>query len=295
MGDLTRARKKKWMLAGIIALAIVAFSIFDCFSAPLKTTFGEDTAIEMIIYGLAIAQLNLLAIWMALAPTNIVQRLSWSLLLMFWMWYSYTVGYCWWTHWFGLYGPMYSLQYALVLGYTLIIGFVVAQIPLWIAGIAYGWRLVGSKTSGPARGQFNLRHLLWAMVVTALIIVPGRFIVPPRGTQILVFDGELALVLLVLGVCNLFTMILCLWLVFFQKWPFIFKLIAALICLLLISSAEYRSLVEVFLLRDQRFFYWYLVGLMNVTHIFIVYVALLLLRALGFQFIQLPPSEVKVA
>jgi hypothetical protein len=247
------------------------------------------------LYGIAIGQINLIAIWMALAPANIVQRLSWSLLLMVWMWYSYTVGYCWWNGWFGLRGPMLSLQYALVLGLAQSIGFLEAQIPLWIGGQLFGWRLVNSSSAAsPSRGQFNLRHLLWAMVVTALIIVPGRFIVPPEGRQTLVFDGEMVFVLSVLGIANVFIMIPAIWLAFSKKWPEIIRWFAGIGCCAIMSLVEYRAFV---LVRPapEPFYYYLLLGLMNVIVFAIVYGTLRLLRAIGFQLILLPsqtPSAV---
>jgi hypothetical protein len=290
MGDLKRNAWKNWLVAAIMAPLIGAFSLADCLSTPLIETIVRPSMIEMIVYGIAIAQLNLIAIWTALAPGNIVQRWSWTLLLMVWSWYSYTIGLCWWDDWFGLSGPMRSLQYALVLGYTLVIGFLAALLPLGIVGNVFGWRLVNSATAAsPSRAQFNLRHLLWAMVATALIVVPGRFIVPPEGRQTLEFDGELAIVLTVLAVTNLFIFFPALWLAFSKKRGAIINLLAGIGCCAIITFAEFWVIVLIWgPAPDPQIYFYFLFGIKNVTQFGIIYATLWLFRGIGFQLIRQP-------
>src|SRR5262245_53167692 len=106
----------------IIAVLIATFSIADCMSAPLLETYGRgrDTMtpfiVNGVVYGIAIAQINLIAIWTGLGSGNFVQRLCWLLLLIVWTWYGYVVGLCWWVNSFGLNGPTSSLRMAVEMG-----------------------------------------------------------------------------------------------------------------------------------------------------------------------------------
>lgn len=216
-------------MAAIVATVMGAFLVVDFF-APF-VFFRRWKFVGFILLGACISQLNLIAVWAALGPGNIVVRLPWALLLALLSWYAMVLGNRAAGH------ASFSLREALQLGVVWLVGVVVAQIPLWIASRAFGFRLVQEPPhlqhlhETKARGnQFHLRDLLLGMMLLSMALAPLRAVLPGDSLNGVfnVAPGWFA-VLGGLAACNLLITLPCLWgaflrapmlLLFALIWPF---------------------------------------------------------------------------
>ena len=135
-------------------------------------------------------------------------RLPWSLLLAAAMWHALVLGgreFC------GL-----TLETALVLGASLLVGIIIAQVPLWIAKRVFRWRLIRGADvpvqveQGP--WQFTLQHLLLATFLLAVALAPIRKVLPPG--PVVRFPpglGELFVDLAIALVSDLLISVPCTW------------------------------------------------------------------------------------
>ena len=113
-----------------------------------------------------IAQLNLLAVWAALAPGRLMVRLPWSLFLATLIWYAVVLG-------FRCAGRGRSGQDALMVGLSLLFGVLVTQVPLWIANRWFRWHLavvVEGPSAAVSERQYGIRHLLTGMTLLGLAL-----------------------------------------------------------------------------------------------------------------------------
>jgi len=269
-------------------LAVIGFLVFD-FIAPAAMEFERDWIwVPMLLIGVCVGQINLIATWGALGPGNVVVRLPWSILLGVLTWYSMALGFQ-----AGGRGGMRSDE-VFLLGAVLLGGVVVAQIPLWIAGKAFRWRLVDLKdptirpTGGPL--QFSLWHMLLGMVFVALALGFGRLVLPPADFGGLHLEDELVAILLAMVVTNLVMTVPCIWGALVKSnpvpplaWPAYCALATAVefgvLCGVLGSPGPDAG--EVFV----AFF------LLNLSQCATVYFVLRVFRAVGFRLVRVARGD----
>ncbi len=270
----------KCLAAGLAVIVFLSFGLI----APAFTEFYHDHVyLTMLTIGVYVGQVNLIATWGALGPGNIVVRLPWSILLGIFTYYSIVLGFRVWDS-SGLNG-----QDVILLGPIMVGGIIVAQIPLWIAGKAFRWRLIDVEDADrePAGGplQFSLWHMLVVMVFVALALGPARLVLPSVDLEGLRLDGQLIVILAAMVVTNLVMTVPCIWGALVKLnpvpplvWPVYCAVVTAvefgLLCAVLGSPGP--DWTEVML----AFF------LMNLSQCATVYFVLRVLRAVGFRLVR---------
>jgi hypothetical protein len=275
-------------LAVIVACAIaVGLFIGVDFATGLMTYRGNQWEWPLAVFvGLCIAEVNLIAVWSSLAPGNIVTRLSWSLLLAAAMWYALVLGV-------RIHHPM-QFPDAVVLGISLLGSVIVLQVPLWIAKKVFRWRLLGRQTD-PERmqledRQFEIRHMLLATFLLSVALSPLRQVLPPRGTDAYILDGELFAMLGAAILCNLVVTIPCIW------WAFVSATKATRLALIwlyycaAITAVEYAIISAMIHFPRDREFAVYLF-IINIPQCAVVFGALRIFRALGFRLVRMPAGK----
>ena len=194
---------RKWIAAGII---VGVFLVAD-FVMPMMEGSRPNWA-TCIMIGIYIGQINLIATWAALAPGNVVLRLPWAFLLSVLMWYSRVLG-------MRAASGYYRLESAVVLGAFLLLGTASAQLPLWIGGRLFRWRLVSwagaVRQPSQNRLQFQLRHLMLGILFASIALAPGRVVLPPGDLTNLRLPYEVFALYSVLVVANLLVAVPCIW------------------------------------------------------------------------------------
>jgi hypothetical protein len=81
-------RSRNRIAVVLTGTVIVVFLVMNILLPPLL--MGRQGLLTLLFgVGIGIGQVNLIAIWTALAPGSFVQRFSWSLLLIVWSWYAF--------------------------------------------------------------------------------------------------------------------------------------------------------------------------------------------------------------
>lgn len=285
-GDNRGMNKTAWILIGIL---ILGHLLVDFFLPSLMFPRAGGQWLFAALLGVCVAQVNLIAVWAALAPGRVLLRLPWSIFLGVLMWYALVLGNrvrpAWTEYWGGI-----SLDEALQLGLIILAGVIVVQIPLWIASRLSRWRLLPPGKSGDDaidERQFNIRHLIAGTLVTSLALGAGRLVLPPGELRIARLDDELWVLLPVVTVVNLIVAMPCIWGAFVRaRW---------LLPLALgwVFYAVVATLVEVAFLiavlggpgSDDV---WGYMTLFNICQCGCVFGTLLCLRAVGFRLVRLP-------
>lgn len=270
----------------VIGLVVCAFLAVD-FVTPRFIEELDEFAM-MVLIGICIGQINLIAIWSAFAPGNVVVRLPWSILLGVLMWYALVLG-------FRSESGYFSLGDAAVLGIVLFSGLVVLQIPLWIAARVFRFRLAtwdapAIQTEG-ARSQFYIRHIMLGMVFLslALALAPARMVLPEGDLNNLDMGGELLVLLVAMVICNIVVTVPCIWGAFL-KWLVVAPIaVGWLVYCAILTGMEYLILC-VLLGAPGDDEVPFLMYLMNITQCATVFGTLLILRGLGFQLVRTSPS-----
>jgi len=268
-------------------LAVIGFLVFDFIAPAFMELRQERMWLTALLIGVCVGQINLIATWGALGPGNVVVRLPWSILLGVLTWYSMTLGFRAWR-------PMDLRSHEVFpLGAVLLGGLVVAQVPLWIAGKSFRWRLVDLKdptirpTGGPL--QFRIWHMLLGMVFVALALGLGRVVLPSGHLHGLYLEDELVAILIAMVVTNLVMTVPCIWGALVKSnpvppvvWPAYCALATAVefgvLCGVLGSPGPDAG--EVFM----AFF------LLNLSQCATVYFVLRIFRAVGFLLIRVLPA-----
>ncbi len=278
---------RKWIVTGIV---IGAFLVVD-FITPLAMDFWLAWPV-LFLMGVCFGQVNLIATWAALAPGNVVVRLPWALLLLTLTWYGLVLGS-------RCASPVYfSFADAALLGICLFVGVASAQVPLWIAGRLFRWRLVswGGAAGEPSDGrlQFQLGHMMLGMLFVSIALAPGRVVLPPGDLADVRIDSELPILLPVVVACNLLIAVPCIWGAFRRK-EILGRLIAAWLGYCLLVTAAELAVLVAFLgpapteeVPSQLYVF-------NLAQCATVFGTLLLFRALGFRLVRLPSPGAQAA
>lgn len=267
-------------------LAVIGFLVFDFIAAAFTELDADWILLTGIVIGVYVGQINLIATWGALGPGNVVVRLPWSILLGLFTWYAMALGFRVWRH------TEFRNPDIILLGSILLGGIIVAQVPLWIAGKSFRWRLIDVEDakSEPARGplQFSLWHMLLLMVFVALALGPGRLALPSFALDRPYLGRELTAILAAMVVTNLLMTVPCIWGALVKSnpipplaWPVYCAVVTvvefASICAVLGSpGAESMEILLVFFL-------------LNLSQCATVYFALRIFRAVGFRLVRPSP------
>lgn len=260
-------------IAGLIA----GFVLFDLFLAEMLDFRGDLH--QGLVLGIAIGQVNLIAIWGTVASGPVVGRIPWAILLGGVMWLAITLG----NFWTGVWSRQVNARpEALTLGLLIFLGIAVTGAPLWIARRWVGTRLVPpGKFLSPATDQFNLWQLLLGMTLVCVFLAVAKAILPP-GPNRVGLHRELWVLLPVAAVVNLIVVVPTVWMAFVRgRWLLRVLVLALPVYAIAISVAEVMILIA-FLGRPPNNVYLTF-SLFNLMQCATVGGTLGFLRLLGFM------------
>jgi hypothetical protein len=273
----------------VVIVLLVAFHLAcDLAWMQFRRTGGEWlVAIGM---GLSIAQVNLIAVWAALAPGRLMVRLPWALFMGVLMWYALVLGQSYQLDESGwVLSQALSRQNAVVLGLMILFGTLSIQVPLWIANYGFGWRLVTDEGESDklSERQFRVSHLLTAMFLLSVVLGLSR-VVLPAGRVENMGDGFwvfFSLLLPVVASCNLLVTSPCIWTAF-APWNRIGIWIVAWVTFaILLTFVEVGVLVAMFGgFHEPELLL--MMCVLNLTQCFTVWGTLLPLRLVGFRLVR---------
>jgi hypothetical protein len=276
---------QSWHIVAGLAIALVGVDLAAswCWNAMMYRDWQFVLAIAI---GICVAQVNLIAIWAALAPGRVLLRLPWSICLAAVMWYAIVLG----SRFHGLggyrasYGRSIDMGDAIVLGLIILVGVVVLQIPLWAMSRWFAWRLLpptGAEFSRDNEQQFNLKHMIVGTLLASLLLGLGRVILPTDDWSMPRLDRELTAIIPAILIVNLLVVVPCIWVAFLRKRIFAARLVAWLVAATIVSILEVAILSAI--LGPPPSDVWATFVLFNVTQGLAVIGVLLVLRAAGFR------------
>ena len=276
-----------WSL--IVAL-IAGHLLISVFVPQMFNRIGPDSEwLLAIMLGLCVGQVNLIAVWAAMAPGRVLLRLPWSILLATLMWYALVIGnrlsqgHSW--------DSGFPTEEALQLGLVILAGVMVAQIPLWAASRLMRWRLMPPVTAseksdaGVDERQINLKHLLAGMLVVSIILALGRIVLPPGPIRVASLDKELTILLPAVGIVNLIVVMPCIWGAFAAVRYFIPLAFAWLAYAVIVTLMETAVLIGL-LGAPGSGDIWLLMSLFNIAQCVAVIATLICLRGIGFRLMR---------
>lgn len=281
--DLKDDNETRWLLPWGFLTALIALFLTADYLTP--SGFGPRFDYWMaFLLGVYIAQVNLIAMWAALAPGNVLTRLPWSLLLATSMWIATVLG-------MPEHETRGTLGEARALAVVLLISVFIAQVPLWIASRAFRWRLVSWQTSREdamrGKAQFQIRHVMISMVFLSIALGLSRLVVSGLKPSAFHWEDEFAALLIAMTVSNLIVTVPCIW------GAFVPVRFLAPACIGWALYCAFISVTEVGILimilgspGDEPVFQIF--TLMNLTQGAAVFGTLLILRAMGFQLLRIP-------
>lgn len=267
----------------VVANILSAFLVAD-FVLPLIRQGHAHAWFATILIGICIGQSNLIAVWAALAPGNMVVRVPWAILMSVMMWYAVVLGA-------KATDDPKALDSSVRLGVVLLGGVAVALGPLWLARRVCRWRLVsagrGAGQTPPGPFQFHLRHLLLATAMLSAALAPARVVLPPGAVSDLRLSPDLRVGLAAVVVCGLLVTIPCVWAVFLRAQAMVPVLLVGLVYCGVLAAAECGVLRALFRPScgpaDLACLY-----LLNVSQFATVFGTLLVFRGTGFELIREP-------
>ncbi|MCE5268683.1 MAG: hypothetical protein LLG00_12435 [Planctomycetaceae bacterium] len=278
-----------WAVCGILFAAFlgVDYATPQVFDTELAESFFA------VCLGLCISQINLIAVWAALAPGNIVLRLSWSSLLTLMMWYTLLAGSMGTTGQFPL---VSNLCDALVLGGILLAGVLILQVPLWAAKKWFRWRLSrGAEDAGQFAledRQFNLQHLLLAILLWAIALSPLRAVLPPGPAVPFHVDGGLLVLTVAMILSNVLITIPCIWWAFqpaARLWGLTVGWLFYAVVLTVVEVAILSAISGTPANRIGEVIGTFLI--VNVTQCLTVFGVLRIFRAMGYRMVRFAPAK----
>ncbi|HTN77278.1 MAG TPA: hypothetical protein VL096_18595 [Pirellulaceae bacterium] len=282
----------RWL---IIAALIGGFLLVDI--AIPGAIAGPHELWQPLAFGLAFAQLQLIALWATLTDGSVVWRLPTALFLCCMMWYALIVGNL-------IQGSISGndRETAVTLGIVLLAGWLVAQTPLWLARRIFRWRLQLPQTQDGqgSEGQFHLRQVMIGSALLCVGLGLSNSVLP--AGQVTGFDlpMELWIGLPIISLANLLVVLPCIWLAFAPNAPaFVASIVVLLIYSLLVTAGE-LAMLALFLPGIHGDLYARLV-LFNLTQCVAVLATLGVLRSVGYRLerngansntvpLEIPPS-----
>jgi hypothetical protein len=279
--DPSEITVRKWIVTAGIVCAFLVINLFT----PTLMDLPHNRWFFVVAISICVAQINLIATWAALAPGNVMLRLPWSLLLAVLMWYGLVLGN-------RIENQYFTRGEAILLGLVILFAVIVSQIPLWIAGRAFRWRLVSwvaqAEHSVSGDFQFHLRHVLLGMVFLSLALAPARLVLPAGdSTETLYLDNELWVLLPAVAICNLLITVPCIWGAFLDAKRLVPLAFGWLFCCGVLSAVE-LGVLSVFLGPPNEVEVIVYMYLFNASQCAVVFGTLLIFRALGFRLLREP-------
>jgi hypothetical protein len=221
----------------------------------------EDGSIKSYcLLGFIIAQVNLVAAWSALGPDRYIVRIPWCCFLMAMVWFALLAGIRLSIELNSDGLPDYdqNRRDMIRLGMYLFGAFVLLQIPLWLAGVLFGWKLKVREEDSDGRGttarpRFNLKHLLSGTFFLCLALGGARWVLPPGKFEWVGLGEYDVIPLVILFLPNLLVVVPCIWGAFLQGR----RLVAFLSVWLVASFSACALLNLVVMLLDGASISWF--------------------------------------
>ena len=285
-----RFKSNCWKVAAflVVLFAVLIFTNFRLVIAmeASEQDFIESTALALAL-GMGIGQINLISIWSALAPGQIVARIPWVVLLTVCFWASICVGM----------DEGYSAASRYELAIVLLATQLIAQLPLWLGSRVWAWRLVTRRQIQEGLHQtdnrFGLKGLMLGTCFLAitLAIVRGVMSEFDGGWSDVSFDPQI-LFLLTVAVCtNLSVVVPCIWLAFRprRELPRVLARWCGLV--VLVSVIEIAVLSASLGGPPNLVMTTYVCVLLNLTQCATVVVVLLALRRVGWRLVRMKKTD----
>ncbi|MFZ5828982.1 MAG: hypothetical protein ACOY3P_02800 [Planctomycetota bacterium] len=267
----------------VVAGLVAGFLVLDFAIGRFYEESPDNWLTIGVVYGSVGGQLMLLAIWAVLGPGNFIVRLPWSIVLLTWMWCALVLGV-------RLRVPHFDLEPHVMSAVAMTSGLLIAQIPLWIARLRLGWRLVDpTATAGRhSRLQFGLGHLLMGMVFVALTLGALRSVLPANALfgsidlsgiwfELIVFVG-------VGAITNVLVTLPWIWVAFQRARSMVGLAGLSLVCCAAAAGVEWWIYTATFGHEDWEVFA--LILTINLAQCVVVIGGLLPLRAIGFRIVR---------
>jgi hypothetical protein len=284
--DLSPSGRRSKLVAAILAAFLAGDVVVPAVLLPVSPI--HDWAILLMIIGMgaAFGQINLIAIWAAMATGNVFFRLPWALLLTVLMWYGIVLG--------NRVGNNHAeFNDACVMGSVLLEGLIAAQVPLWIASRLFRWRLAVERVEaqeGPP--QFRIAHLLLGMVFLSVALSLGRMVLPEgelTGRGFFYWNAVLPLTLV--ATVNLLVELPCIWIAFLPAGRLGRFLLGWPLYTAAVTAGEILAVLALAPRPPDSWKQWLSVYLFNVVQGLTVLVVLGALRAVGFQLLRVPRAR----
>ena len=233
---------------------------------------------EMILLGICAAQVDLIAVWAVLGAGRWIIRLPTAFCLATSMWLGLV-----WGNRIAVPGS-FDAEEALQLGEVLLGSLFAVQVPLWIARIAFHWRLKTPRNqaaAGISDNQFQIFHVMLGTSLIAVALAFGRAALPPGELRLIPLDRQLVVLLPAIIICNFVITMPCIR-VAFARWSVVFvSLILGIIYVLVVSALEITTLLAI--LGPAPNDVWWGITSFNLGQWLTVFGTLLLLRKIGFD------------
>lgn len=281
-----RFKSTYWKVAGffLVLLFVLIFVNFRLVIAmeAREQDFIESTALALAL-GVGIGQINLISIWSALAPGQIVARIPWAVLLTICLGASICLGM----------DEGYSAASRYELAIVLLVTQLIAQLPLWMGSRVWAWRLVTRRQIQEgilqAENCFGLKGLMLGtcFLAVTLAIVRGVISEFDGGFSDVSFDPEILVVLTVAVCTNLSVVVPCIWLAFRprRKLPRVLSGWGGLV--VFVSVIEIAVLSTSLGRPPNLVMTTYVCILLNLTQCATVLVVLLALRCVGWRLVRM--------
>ncbi len=192
-----------------IIVLVPVFAVVNVIAAAI-VPHAREPVLPGIMLGVLAGESGLIAIWAVIGPQPWMSRFLITQGLAIGLYLAFLFGLTIAGH-----GPPAKVIVVAVLVFPLVL--LCVQLPVWIAKIAMGWRLVGAGSEDPAPSmsprQFGIEHLLGATTVVAVAMGLASL-----GLQILSETGgttgawtDLLWTCLGLSLWGAFAMLPCIW------------------------------------------------------------------------------------
>ena len=174
----TSDRSPSALLALLIAMSLAADFLMVLAVAMVPALPIVFFPLWQSAVGCTLAQGCLLAAWLAWGEEPFWQRLLWH-------WIVAAVLYLVWVAGLALGQPNQFRQLSMMVGLSVPLMSIAAQLPLWIARQIFGWRLIRGEENDAARpAPLSIRDLIAATVVVAVALAVARLAPSPDGKPI---------------------------------------------------------------------------------------------------------------
>lgn len=275
--DVERERWQFWLGVGFLvflSLVLAATNIV----VPSLLNHLDDNPVAGFLFGLCIAEVNLIALWGVMAPGRFLLRLPWAGALLTIMWYTLVIGN-------NLSEMSFQLHDALQLGLVLLLCLPAAMVPLAFVRLYFGWR-IQRRADVEVREQISFTLLLGGMTLLAVLLGMGRAVLPATELRISPLEPELIFLLAAVVGFNLLQTTPAIW-VAFLPWRIAGAYAASAIAYAVVLSVAEIGVISLVLGAPPNFVEILMIFTsMNLAQILLVLGTLVSLRLLGFKLMR---------